>query len=93
MYYYEDLCAVFIEVLKIVQKQCGWVLDGVIYVIVDVLGILVSDVEGVVMFYSQIFCQLVGCYVICYCDSVVCYINGYQGIQVVFEKKLNIKLG
>lgn len=93
MYYYEDSRAAFIEALKIVQKQRGWVSDGAIYAIVDVLGISVSDVEGVVTFYSQIFRQSVGRYVIRYCDSVVCYINGYQGIQAAFEKKLNIKLG
>ncbi|WP_434006004.1 NAD(P)H-dependent oxidoreductase subunit E [Escherichia coli] len=27
------------------------------------------------------------------CDSVVCHINGYQGIQAALEKKLNIKPG
>ncbi|MDI5419202.1 NAD(P)H-dependent oxidoreductase subunit E, partial [Salmonella enterica subsp. enterica serovar Kentucky] len=41
--------------LKIVQKQRGWVPDGAIYAIADVLGIPASDVEGVATFYSQIF--------------------------------------
>ncbi|SQD02886.1 NADH-quinone oxidoreductase subunit E [Escherichia coli] len=52
-----------------------------------------SDVEGVATFYSQIFRQPVGRHVIRYCDSVVCHINGYQGIQAALEKKLNIKPG
>lgn len=59
----------------------------------DVLGIPASDVEGVATFYSQIFRQPVGRHVIRYCDSVVCHINGYQGIQAALEKKLNIKPG
>ena len=81
------------EALKIVQKQRGWVPDGAIHAIADVLGIPASDVEGVATFYSQIFRQPVGRHVIRYCDSVVCHINGYQGIQAALEKKLNIKPG
>jgi len=62
-------------------------------VFADVLGIPASDVEGLATFYSQIFRQPVGRHVIRYCDSVVCHINGYQGIQAALEKKLNIKPG
>lgn len=77
-HHYEDPRAASIEALKIVQKQRGWVPDGAIYAIADVLGIPASDVEGVATFYSQIFRQPVGRHVIRYCDSVVCHINGYQ---------------
>ncbi|EFA4541544.1 NADH-quinone oxidoreductase subunit NuoE [Escherichia coli] len=93
MRHYEDPRAASIEALKIVQKQRGWVPDGAIHAIADVLGIPASDVEGVATFYSQIFRQPVGRHVIRYCDSVVCHINGYQGIQAALEKKLNIKPG
>lgn len=91
-HHYEDPRAASIEALKIVQKQRGWVPDGAIYAIADVLGIPASDVEGVATFYSQIFRQPVGRHVIRYCDSVVCHITGYQGIQAAIEK-LNIKRG
>jgi NADH-quinone oxidoreductase subunit E len=47
----------------------------------------------VATFYSQIFRQPVGRHVIRYCDSVVCHITGYQGIQAAIEKKLSIKPG
>lgn len=92
-HHYEDPRAVSIEALKIVQKKHGWVPDGAIYAIADVLGIPASDVEGVATFYSQIFRQPVGRHVIRYCDSVVCHITGYQGIKAAIEKKLNIKPG
>ncbi len=45
-HHYEDPRAASIEALKIVQKQRGWVPDGAIYAIADVLGIPASDVEG-----------------------------------------------
>ncbi|AXW88462.1 NADH-quinone oxidoreductase subunit E [Lonsdalea britannica] len=92
-HHYEDARAASIEALKIVQKQRGWVPDGAIYAIADILGIPASDVEGVATFYSQIFRQPVGRHVIRYCDSVVCYINGFQGVRAALEKKLNIQPG
>ncbi|PWC10218.1 NADH-quinone oxidoreductase subunit NuoE [Brenneria roseae subsp. americana] len=92
-HHYEDARAASIEALKIVQKQRGWVPDGAISAIADVLGIPASDVEGVATFYSQIFRQPVGRHIIRYCDSVVCHINGYQGVQAALERKLSIKPG
>ncbi|AFP84980.1 NADH-quinone oxidoreductase subunit NuoE [secondary endosymbiont of Ctenarytaina eucalypti] len=91
--HYEDARAVSIEALKIVQKHRGWVPDGAITAIAQCLGISGSDVEGVATFYSQIFRQPVGRHVVRYCDSVVCYITGYQGIQGALEQALNITLG
>jgi len=73
-HHYEDPRAASIEALKIVQKKRGWVPDGAIYAIAEVLSIPASDVEGVATFYSQIFRQPVGRNVIRYCDSVVCHI-------------------
>ncbi len=93
MHHYEDPRAASIESLKIVQKERGWVPDGAITAIADVLGIPASDVEGVATFYSQIFRQPVGRHIIRYCDSVVCFINGYQTIQQALEDKLGIKPG
>lgn len=93
MHHYEDPRAVSIEALKIVQKTHGWVPDGAITAIADILGIPAADVEGVATFYSQIYRQPVGQHVIRYCDSVVCYINGYEGIVTELEKQLSIKPG
>ncbi len=92
-HHYEDARAASIEALKIVQKHRGWVPDGAIEAIADVLGIPASDVEGVATFYSQIYRKPVGRHVIRYCDSVVCHITGYQGIQAALEQALNIKPG
>lgn len=93
MTHYEDSRAASIEALKIVQKARGWVPDGAIEAIASVLQIPASDVEGVATFYSQIYRKPVGRHVIKYCDSVVCYLTGYENLQNVLEKKLNIKPG
>ncbi|WWP01772.1 MAG: NADH-quinone oxidoreductase subunit NuoE [Candidatus Dasytiphilus stammeri] len=91
--HYETARSVSIEALKIVQKSRGWITEGAIAAIAEILKISTSDVEEVATFYSQIFRQPVGRHVIRYCDSIVCYINGYETIQAILKKKLNIQPG
>ncbi|PPI88223.1 NADH-quinone oxidoreductase subunit NuoE [Candidatus Pantoea edessiphila] len=91
--FYENSRSVCIEALKIVQKKRGWVSDNEIKAIAEILSIPSSEVEGVATFYSQIFRKPVGRNIIRYCDSVVCYINGYKNIQLKLEHNLNIKPG
>lgn len=92
-HHYEDPRAASIEALKMVQKEHGWVPDGAIYAIADVLGIPASDVEGVATFYSQIFRQPVGRHVIRVCDSMVCYIGGHETLLDALRDRLGIGLG
>ncbi|QFQ32003.1 NADH-quinone oxidoreductase subunit NuoE [Buchnera aphidicola] len=91
--YYENYKAVAIEALKIVQKQRGWVSDLAIIEIAKILNINSSDIESVATFYSQIYRQPVGRNIIRYCDSVVCYLTGYQKIKKALENHLSIKTG
>lgn len=92
-HHYEDPRAASIEALKIVQKGRGWVPDGAIHAIAAELGIPASDVEGVATFYSQIFRQPVGRHVIRVCDSVVCYITGFQQTMDHLQQTLAIAPG
>lgn len=93
MQHYEDPRAASIEALKTVQRSRGWVPDGAIPAVADVLGIPASDVEGVATFYSQIFRQPVGRHIIRLCDSMVCYINGHEAVQAALQRELGIGLG
>jgi len=91
--HYEDSRAASIEALKIVQKYRGWVCDGAIDAISNVLGISSADVEGVATFYSQIFREPVGRHIIRVCDSMTCYISGYESVLNSIKNKLNIDVG
>jgi len=91
--HYEDSRAVSIEALKIVQQARGWVSDGAIAAIGELLGIPASDVEGVATFYSQIFRQPVGRHIIRVCDSMVCYIAGHESVLASIQQQLGISLG
>lgn len=90
---YLDIKAVSIEALKIVQCSRGWISDNLMYEISKVLCIPVSQLEEIATFYNQIYRQPVGCNVIKYCDSVVCYIMGCNKIQSSLESILKIKTG
>ncbi|MBX4181077.1 NADH-quinone oxidoreductase subunit NuoE [Sodalis sp. CWE] len=92
-YHYEHPRGALIEALKVVQKYRHWVPDEAVSAIAEILNIPSSDVEEVATFYSQIFRQPVGRHIIRYCDSVVCYITGYQKVLKELERLLNIKSG
>ena len=93
MHHYEDPRAASIEALKIVQKQRGWVPDGAIYAIAEILGIPASDVEGVATFYSQIFRVPVGRHIIRVCDSMTCFIGGHESVLGAIQQQLGIAPG
>src|ERR1700744_3068519 len=89
-HHYEDPRAASIEALKIVQHRHGWVPDGAIGAIGEVLGIPATDVEGVATFYNLIFRRPVGRHVIKVCDSVSCYLTGYEDVKQAFVAKLGV---
>lgn len=89
----QDVKSCVIEVLKIFQKHRGWISRDSIFKIANILNISECDVEEVATFYSQIFRQPVGRNIIKYCDSMVCYVNGYEKIKNCLEKELNIIVG
>jgi NADH-quinone oxidoreductase subunit E len=91
--HYEDPRAASIGALKIVQKRHGWVPDAAIPAIGRLLGIPASDVEGVATFYNLIFRRPVGRYVIKLCDSVACFLTGYEEVRKEICKQLGVGLG
>ncbi|XAJ80583.1 NADH-quinone oxidoreductase subunit NuoE [Buchnera aphidicola (Mollitrichosiphum nigrofasciatum)] len=91
--FYKNPRAASIEALKIVQKKRNWISQNAIIAIAKFLDISSTDLEGVATFYSGIFRQPVGRYIIQYCNSVVCFTTGYKNVKKSLEKKLNIKPG
>lgn len=85
--------AATIEALKIVQKHRGWVSDDGVKDIAEFLEITPDEVDGVATFYNLIFRRKVGKHVILVCDSVSCWILGYNQILDYLNKKLGIKFG
>jgi NADH-quinone oxidoreductase subunit E len=91
--HYPDGRAASIGALKIIQKHRGWVPDGAILPIAAMIGISAAELEGVATFYSLIFRQPVGRHVIKVCDSVSCFLTGYDEIKDALEARLGIRHG
>lgn len=85
--------AAIIEALKLVQAREGWVCDAAVSAIAEVLGVSSADVEAVATFYNLIFRQPVGRHVIKICDSIGCFLTGYEELRAAFEKHLGIQYG
>jgi len=93
MGHYEDPRAASIEALKAVQKHRGWVPDGAIGAIAAVLGVPAADVEGVATFYNMIFRRPVGRHVIKVCDSIACFLTGYDALKDAISAQTGLAWG
>jgi NADH-quinone oxidoreductase subunit E len=91
--HYDDPRAASIDALKIVQKRHGWVPDEAIAAIAGILDIPSADVEGVATFYNLIFRKPVGRHVIKVCDSISCYLTGYDDLIAAIKQHLNLDYG
>ncbi len=91
--HYENPRAASIEALKIVQKNRGWVSDEAIRAIAPLLSMSPAELEEVATFYSLIFRRPVGRHVIKLCDSVSCYLTGYDDIKTACERRLGVGYG
>jgi len=90
---YEDPGAATIEALKIVQEHRGWVSDEAMEAAAKVVGVTPTQMEAVATFYNLIFRQPVGRHVIMLCDSISCYLVGYEQVRDHLKTTLGIDFG
>ena len=81
------------EALRIVQRFRGWVSTDAVRDIASFLGLAAEEVEGVATFYNLIYRRPVGRHVILVCDSVSCWIMGYESLKQRLEERLGVGLG
>jgi NADH-quinone oxidoreductase subunit E len=82
-----------IEAMKIVQERRRWVSDESLNDIALYMGMSVEELDSVATFYNMIFRKPVGRHVILLCDSISCWVMGYENIQEYFKKRLGIGFG
>ena len=85
--------AVCIDAMKIVQRHRGWVSDESIRDIGELLEMSPADLDGVATFYNLIFRKPVGRHVVMLCDSVSCWIMGYERMREHLTGRLGIQFG
>ena len=85
--------AACIEALKVVQRYRGWVSDESIKDIAALLEMTPDELDNVATFYNLIFRQPVGNHVILLCDSVTCWVMGYEKMRRHINERLGIDFG
>lgn len=90
---YKDEPSPLMLVLADVQNEYGYIPLEVQEVISSELNIPVSDIYGVVTFYSFFSLKPKGRYVIGVCIGTACYVKGGQNVLDKFSELLKIKIG
>ena len=91
--HYPNNRAVCIDALKVVQQHRGWVSNEGIADVAEALQMNPAELESVATFYNMIFRKPVGKHVILLCDSVSCWIMGYERLRQHLTERLGIGLG
>jgi len=85
--------AACLEALKIIQKHRCWVSDEAIGEVASLVGMTPGELDAVATFYPFIFRRPVGRHVIFLCDTVSCWIMGYETILGYLTNRLGIVMG
>ncbi|MBI5551873.1 MAG: NADH-quinone oxidoreductase subunit NuoE [Desulfobacterales bacterium] len=91
--HYELKKAAGIDALRIVQRHRGWVSDQTLRDVAEALEMSPTDLDSVATFYNLIFRRPVGRHVILICDSVSCWVMGYENLLDHLQRRLGIGLG
>ena len=81
------------EALKIVQRRTRWISDDLLDAIAAHLGMSPAELDSLATFYNLIYRQPVGRHVILVCDSVSCWVMGYEMVLGHLSERLGIALG
>ena len=90
---YKDEETPLMMILSDIQKEYGYIPLEVQELVSDLTGIPVSEIYGVVTFYSLFSLTPKGKYVIGVCLGTACYVKGSQLVLDKFGELLNIKPG
>lgn len=90
---YPDKRAACVEALKIVQRHHGWVSDERLKSVAAMLDMTPDELDGVATFYNLIYRKPVGRHVVLLCNSISCWIMGYEQMRAHMKVRLDIDLG
>jgi NADH-quinone oxidoreductase subunit E len=82
-----------VEALNIVQRHQGWVSDEAIRDVATMLSMTEDELDAVATFYSFIFRKPMGRHVILVCDSISCWVMGYNPLLDLLKTQLGIAFG
>jgi NADH-quinone oxidoreductase subunit E len=91
--HYPNPQAVSIDALRRVQRDQGWVSDEDLEDLAAFLEMTPDELDAVATFYNLIYRRPVGRHVIHVCDSVSCWLMGYEQVRQALEEVLVVTMG
>lgn len=85
--------AACIEALKVVQTHRRWISDDSLKDVATYMNMTTEELDSVATFYNLLFRKPVGRHVILVCDSISCWVMGYEKVRDHLMQKLGIKYG
>jgi len=82
-----------VDVMFAIQEHYGYLTDEGVQETAGLLNMSALEVEQLATFYTFIYREPVGKYVIHVCDSVVCWMNGYESVWKYLCRKLGVQPG
>ncbi len=82
-----------VDALRILQRRRGWISNETLGDLSAYLGVTAEELEEVATFYPLIFRRQVGRHVIRVCDSVSCWIEGYEDLLRRLCDTLGVPIG
>ena len=82
-----------VDIMFAIQDQFGYLSDEAVEEVATLLNMSPLEVEELATFYTFIYREPVGKYVIHVCDSVVCWLDGYESLRDYLCTKLGIEMG
>src|SRR5210317_1504414 len=82
-----------VDVIFAIQEHYGHLTDEGVEETARLVGMSPLEVEQLATFYTFIYREPVGKYVIHVCDSVVCWMDGYESIRDHLCNKLGVEMG
>ena len=82
-----------VDVMLAFQDHYGYLSDEALEEAAMLLDMTPLEMEELATFYTFLYREPVGKYVIHVCDSIICWMDGYESIRDYLSKKLGIKMG
>lgn len=89
----KDLRGATMVVLNEVQSEIGFITERMQVYIAEKLGVPVSDIHGVVTFYSFFSTTPRGKYTVKFCTGTACYVRGIDQLIDKAKQVLEIEVG
>ncbi|HET9485998.1 MAG TPA: NAD(P)H-dependent oxidoreductase subunit E, partial [Chryseosolibacter sp.] len=82
-----------IEALKVIIHHRRWISDESLKDVAAYMEMSPEELDSVATFYNLLFRKPVGRHIILLCDSISCWVMGYDQIREHLIKKLGIQYG